>query len=153
MPCRVDPCAPQVELGHPVVDDYLELVRVRCRPNTLLATAYDLKVFFTVVGKDPLEVTTADVLGFVKRQRSPRSTNVVRLADGGSGVALSTIKRRLSSVSGFTAIWSPAARSRRIPCCAAWRHGRQRGDSGGERRWCVRCGCCPECSNPKMSTR
>jgi integrase/recombinase XerD len=103
MPCRVDPCAPRVELGHPVVDDYLELVRVRCRLNTLLATAYDLKVFFTVVGKDPLEVITADVLCFVKRQCSPRSTNVVRLADGGSGVALSTIKRRLSSVAGLYA--------------------------------------------------
>jgi integrase/recombinase XerD len=101
MPCRVDPGAARVELGHTVVDGYLELVRARCRPNTLLATAYDLKVFFTVVGKDPLEVTTADVLGFVKAQRAPRSSNVVRLADGGCGVALSTIKRRLSSVSGF----------------------------------------------------
>jgi site-specific recombinase XerD len=102
-PGRVDPSARRVELGDPVVDGYLELVRARCRPNTLLATAYDLKVFFTVVAKDPLEVTTADVLSFVKRQRSPRSAKVVRLADGGSGVALSTIKRRLSSVSGFYA--------------------------------------------------
>jgi site-specific recombinase XerD len=101
MPARVDPRAVRVELGHRVVDDYLELVRARCRPNTVLATAYDLKVFFSAVGKEPLEVTTADVLDFVKRQRSPRSTNVVRLADGGSGVALSTIKRRLSSVSGL----------------------------------------------------
>jgi integrase/recombinase XerD len=101
MPCRVDPAAARVELGHPVVDDYLELVRARCRPNTVLATAYDLKVFFTVIGTEPLEVTTADVLAFVKAQRSPRSSNVVRLADGGSGVALSTIRRRLSSVSGL----------------------------------------------------
>jgi integrase/recombinase XerD len=101
MPCRVDPSAARVELGHAVVDDFLELVRARCRPNTVLATAYDLKVFFTVVGKDPLDVTTAEVLSFVKAQRAPRSAKVVRLADGGSGVALSTIKRRLSSVSGF----------------------------------------------------
>jgi integrase/recombinase XerD len=103
MPARVDPTAARVELGDPVVDDYLELVRARCRPNTVLATAYDLKVFFTVVGKDPLEVLTADVLSFVKLQRSPRSAKVVRLADGGSGVALSTIRRRLSSVSGLYA--------------------------------------------------
>jgi integrase/recombinase XerD len=102
MPCRVDPTPGRVELDHPVVDDYLELVRARFRPNTLLATAYDLKVFFTVVRRDPLEVTTADVLEFVKAQRSPRSM-VVRLADGGSGLALSTIKRRLASVSGLYA--------------------------------------------------
>jgi len=28
-------------------------LRGRCRPNTVLATAYDLKIFFAVVGKDP----------------------------------------------------------------------------------------------------
>jgi hypothetical protein len=39
------PVAGRVELDHPVVDVYLELVRARCRPNTVLATAYDLKVF------------------------------------------------------------------------------------------------------------
>ena len=31
----------------------------------LLAAAYDSKVFFTVVGKGPLEVKTADVYAFV----------------------------------------------------------------------------------------
>jgi hypothetical protein len=50
MPCRVDPAATRVELEHPVVDDFLELVRARCRPNTVLATAYDLKVFFPKFG-------------------------------------------------------------------------------------------------------
>lgn len=101
VPARVDPSAARVELGHPVVDGYLELVRARCRPNTVLATAYDLRVFFSVVGKEPVEVSTADVLGFVKAQRSLGSGNVVRLADGSSGVALSTIRRRLSSISGL----------------------------------------------------
>ena len=42
----------RVGLGDPLVDDYLEFVAARCRPNTVLATAYDLKVFFSVVGKD-----------------------------------------------------------------------------------------------------
>jgi site-specific recombinase XerD len=70
--------------------------------NTLLATAYDLKVFFEVVAKDPVEVTTADVLAFVKAQRrGPASSKVVRLRDGSSGLELSTIQRRLSSLSGF----------------------------------------------------
>jgi hypothetical protein len=33
-----------VMLGHPLLDDYLEFVAARARPNTLLAAAYDLKV-------------------------------------------------------------------------------------------------------------
>ena len=35
------------------LDEYLEFLAGRCRPNTVLAAAYDLKVFFTVVGKPP----------------------------------------------------------------------------------------------------
>ena len=92
----------QVMLGQPLVDDYLEMVRVRARRNSLLAAAFDLKVFFSVVTKEPLEVTTADVLAFVKAQRRGPG-KVVRIADGGSGMALSTIKRRLSTLSGFYA--------------------------------------------------
>ena len=42
---------PVVRLGMPLVDDYLEFLAGRCRPNTVLAAAYDLKVFFAVVGK------------------------------------------------------------------------------------------------------
>ena len=64
-PTLVSPvaCSERVALGHRLVDDYLEVVRARCRRNTLWATAYDLKVFFTVVDKDPVAVTVADVLG------------------------------------------------------------------------------------------
>ena len=93
--------AERVALGHRLVDDYLEVVRARCRRNTLWATAYDLKVFFTVVGRDPVAVMVADVLGFIRSQRGAGAGTVVRLADGGSGLALSTVRRRLSSVSGF----------------------------------------------------
>jgi len=78
----------------------LELVRARWRRNTLLATAYDLKVFFSVVTKDPLEVSTADVLGFLTAQRRG-TAKVVRISDGSSGMALSTLQRRLSSLSRF----------------------------------------------------
>ena len=42
------------------------------RPNTVLATAYDLKVFFEVVGKEPARVSTADVFAFIAAQRAPR---------------------------------------------------------------------------------
>ena len=44
-------------LGDRVVDRYLEFVAGRCRPNTLRAVAFDLKAFFTVIGKDPVQVT------------------------------------------------------------------------------------------------
>jgi len=48
-----------ISLGHRLLDDYLELVAARSRPNTVLASAYDLKVFFSIIGRDPVEVDTA----------------------------------------------------------------------------------------------
>src|SRR5215467_14258656 len=88
-------------LGHRLVDRYLEFVAGRCRPNTLRAVAFDLKVFFAVVAKDPVQVTAADVFDFLAGQRGDRS--VVRLADRESGLSARTIARRLSSVSGLYA--------------------------------------------------
>jgi integrase/recombinase XerD len=68
----------------------------------LLAAASDLKVFFAAVDRPPLEVTSADVLGFIAAPRKPRGDGrVVRLVDGGSGLSARTINRRLSSVSGL----------------------------------------------------
>jgi integrase len=91
-------------LGHPLLDDYLEFVGARARLNTWLATAYDLKVFFTVVGKEPAQVSAPDVFAFLKAQRAPRlGERVVRLEDGETGLAARTIARRLSSVSGLFA--------------------------------------------------
>jgi integrase/recombinase XerD len=93
-----------LSLGHPLLDDYLAFVGARARVNTWLATAYDLKVFFTVVGKEPAQVTAPDVFTFLKAQRAPRlGERVVRLEDGESGLAARTIARRLSSVSGLFA--------------------------------------------------
>ena len=43
---------PCLRLGHEQVDRFLDFVSARARPNTTLATGYDLKVFFTVVAKD-----------------------------------------------------------------------------------------------------
>jgi site-specific recombinase XerD len=82
----------------------MEFVAARSRPNTVLATASDLKLFFDFVGKEPADVTTADVIEFIARQRVPRAEGkVVRLSDGESGLSAHTIKRRLSSVSGLYA--------------------------------------------------
>src|SRR6516165_12623095 len=88
-------------LGERLVDRYLEFVAGRSRPNTLRAVAFDLKTFFAVAGKDPVEVTTVDVFDFLAHQRGDRS--VVRLADRESGLSARTIARRLSSVSGLYA--------------------------------------------------
>jgi site-specific recombinase XerD len=100
LPAKGSSAAPR--LGHRLVDCYLELVAARLRPNSTLAVAYDLKVFFTVVGKEPTAVTRADIVAFVRQQRAPREGDgtVVRI-DGSAGLALSTVRRRLSTLSGF----------------------------------------------------
>lgn len=91
-----------VTIGHVLLDDYLGFVAARARPNTLLAIAYDLKVFFTEVAKPPSDITTADVLAFITSQRAARrGPRVVRLEDGEAGLSARTIKRRLASVSGL----------------------------------------------------
>ena len=90
-------------VGHGLVDEFLEFAASRARPNTVRAYAHDLKTFFTVVGKDPLEVRAADVMAFVIAQRRPRpgSEKVVRISDGGSGLSTATIRRRLAAVSAL----------------------------------------------------
>lgn len=91
-----------IRLGHPLLDAYLELVAARARPNTTLAQVYDLKVFFAVVAKEPVDVTPSDVLDFVAEQRKPRqASNVVRIEDGEAGLSARTIKRRLATLAGL----------------------------------------------------
>jgi integrase/recombinase XerD len=91
-----------LRLGHPLLDDYLDVVAARARPNTALATVFDLKVFFTEVAKEPEAVTAADVLDFLRAQGRPRhGSTVVRLEDGEAGLSARTIKRRLASLAGL----------------------------------------------------
>jgi site-specific recombinase XerD len=110
-PCLIRSRGPSgeavVRLGMPLVDDYLAFLGGRSRPNTVLAASYDLRVFFTVVDKPPVDVVAADVLGFITAQRSGRAGDqrlrpVVSGAQA-AGVASSTVARRLSTVSGFFA--------------------------------------------------
>ncbi len=92
----------EVRLGHELLDDYLRFVGARCRPNTVLASGFDLLVFFTFVGKDPALVSTADVLDFIADQRAPRrGVNVVRLDDREVGLSARTVRRRLATLSGL----------------------------------------------------
>jgi integrase/recombinase XerD len=107
----VDPCLQRsrtaagdlvVRLGVPQLDAYLEFLGARSRPNTVLAVAYDLRVFFAVVGKAPELVTAADVLGFVTAQHTGGGADRLQLAGAGAGgVSARTVRRRLSSVSGL----------------------------------------------------
>jgi integrase/recombinase XerD len=94
-----------VGLGAGALDEYLEFLAGRCRPNTVLAVAYDLKVFFSVVGKPIDRVVPADVLRFVAAQRSGGAggLRLRAVADGSAGVSARTVRRRLSSVSGLYA--------------------------------------------------
>ena len=85
-----------------VVARYVEFVAGRCRPNTVIATGSDLRIFFAVIDKHPVDVTPADVFAFIAAQRrGPDGGQVVRLSDGETGLAARTIKRRLASVSGL----------------------------------------------------
>ena len=91
-----------VRVGEPLIDEYLEFLQGRCRPNTVLAAAYDLRVFFAVVDKPAGQVRAADVLGFITAQRTGReSLGLQAVEDSPAGVATSTVARRLSTVSGF----------------------------------------------------
>jgi hypothetical protein len=93
----LDPCLirtggpfgePVVRLGMPLVDDYLDFLAGRCRPNTVLAAAYDLRVFFRVVGKPADAVRPADVRAFITAQRTGprrRAAGATGGRDGGTG--------------------------------------------------------------------
>jgi site-specific recombinase XerD len=85
-----------------LLDRYVEFVGARCRPNTVIATVSDLRVFFAVIDKDPAAVTPADVFEFISAQRrGDDDGRVVRLVDGEAGMAARTIRRRLAVMSGL----------------------------------------------------
>jgi len=93
--------------GVPLADVYLEFLGGRCRPNTVRAAAYDLKVFFAAVAKPPDQVRPADVLAFITAQRTGRdgehgALQPVKAQGEPGGVSAATV-RRLSIVSGFFA--------------------------------------------------
>jgi len=124
-----------ITLGHPLLDDYLAFVAARARTNTWLAVAYDLKVFFEAVGKEPAAVRRADVFAFLAAQRAPRhGETVVRLDDGEAGLAARTIARRLSSVAGLFAYLAAredsGVRANPVPRGLASRRPGRRGRGG-----------------------
>ena len=93
--------------GDPLLDAYLEFLSVRCRPNSVLAARFDLRVFFTVVAKPVEAVTASDVLGFIRAQHtgtaSLRDPLLAPVTEAAVGVSLRTIRRRLSTIFGLYA--------------------------------------------------
>jgi hypothetical protein len=88
-PCLIRAARPSgdlvVRLGVPLLHDYLEFVAARAQPNTVLATACDLKVFFTVVGKPVKRVRPADVMAFLSAQRCGGDGTVPHLVEVAGG--------------------------------------------------------------------
>jgi integrase/recombinase XerD len=99
--CACPTGEPPVGLGVPLLDEYLRFLSGRCRPNTVFAAAYDLKVFFTVVGKEPRDVQPADVLAFVTAQRGGQASigGVLRpVVHDAAGMSLRTVRRAVKPV-------------------------------------------------------
>ena len=90
-----------VRLGVPLLDECLEFLAGRCRPNTVLGVACDLQVFFTVAGRPPRRVRAAGVLAFMTAQRAGGVGRLQVARDGAGGVSARTLRRRLPSVPGL----------------------------------------------------
>ncbi|HEX7269475.1 MAG TPA: site-specific integrase [Streptosporangiaceae bacterium] len=131
-----------VRLGVPLLDEYLEFLAGRCRPNTVLAVAYDLKVFFTAVAKSPRRVRAVDVLAFMTAQRAGGEGRMQVARAGGGGVSARTLRRRLSSVSGLYGFLLARGDVSVNPVPRACRPG---GNASGLARGCRWCGCPGRC--------
>ncbi len=118
-------------LGEPLLDEYLRFVAARCRPNTLLAQSFDLKVFFGVVGKPRLRSGRPTCCVSSRRNAQPRRPRWSGCVDGEAGLSASTIKRRLATVAGLVrvpaspGVWWPETRCR--GACRPGRAGRRCG--------------------------
>ncbi|GAA4951632.1 hypothetical protein HD597_000743 [Nonomuraea thailandensis] len=133
----------ELSLGHALVDDYLAFVAARCSPNTLLATAYDLKVFFSAISKEPADVVTADIFAFITAQKAPRrGPKVVRLEDGEAGLSRAPSSVGCPASLGYSDTWRPVMtwRSSATRCRLAWPTGVV--NSGADRRCCARRALC-----------
>ncbi len=75
----------------PLLDEYLEFLGGRYRPNTVLA--------FTAVKKTPRRVRPADVLSFMTGQRTGGEGRLQVAGPNAGGVSARTLRRRLPSVS------------------------------------------------------
>jgi hypothetical protein len=83
---------------------YVEFVAARSSPSTVLATWFDLKVFFAVVGQPVEQVRPVDVLCFITAQRAGLSSlagthlSPLAAAEDGVGVSSRTVRPRWSTI-------------------------------------------------------
>lgn len=114
-----------VRFGVPLLDAYLEFLAVRSRPNTVLAVAYDLKVFFTVVGKPPAQVVAADVLAFVTARNTPAGppTGFRPSTAAGRGCRRGRCGGGCRACRGCSRSCTPAGMWRRVRCPRGCRPG------------------------------
>jgi integrase/recombinase XerD len=144
-------------VGVPLAGVYLEFLAGRCRPNTVLAAAYDLKVFFTVVGKPPDQVRPADVLAFITAQRAGQASGRGALqpvdpGHGPAGVPAATVRRRLSIVAGFFAFLQARGDVPANPVPRGLPTRRERSRPARACRWCARpAGCRGSCPQPRWT--
>src|SRR3954464_2016493 len=82
-----------VRFGVALLDVYLEFLAVRSRPNTVVAVAYDLKVFFAAVDKPPRRGVAADVLAFVAAQYAGGPARRLQVVGEAGGVSARTVRR------------------------------------------------------------
>lgn len=91
-------CRVLARFRYRLVSQRLEFVAGRCRPNTLRAVAFDLKAFFTVTGKDPVQVTAADAFEFLAHKRGADGGAAADRESGQSGV-VALRAHRVSAIS------------------------------------------------------
>lgn len=88
-------------IGLDLVDEYLEFLGCRCRRNTWLNYAHDLKIFFNIIDKPVDKVSTADVFHFIECQRQLDAPVVTADGQRPRGLCTRTVKRRLCALSGL----------------------------------------------------
>jgi integrase/recombinase XerD len=77
-----------ISTNNPLVNHFLDLIKMSRTYNTWISYAHDLKVFFEVIPKPPEAITRVDCVAFMKRQ-------------GQAGCSDATINRRLAAVSSL----------------------------------------------------
>lgn len=77
-----------VSTNSPLVNHFLDLVRMNRAHNTWVSYAHDLKIFFQAIPKPPEAITRVDCLAFMKQQDA-------------AGCSDATINRRLAALSSL----------------------------------------------------
>jgi integrase/recombinase XerC len=77
-----------ISTNAPLVNHFLDLIKMSRTYNTWISYAHDLKVFFEVIPKPPEAITRVDCVAFMKRQDQ-------------AGCSDATINRRLAAVSSL----------------------------------------------------